>query len=525
MIRKDESLNKTIFKLDGILKGLAIPYKIHKNSIEDKFYSVNIQLKKNKFLCTNGKGNSYEQAIASGLAELLERLQSGTLITPNFLNFDTKPTFYKNFAFSHEKFNREFENLIGSLIKNKLLPAQILQKEHQSEHIKQCSDYFCQNTMETTLLPYKLIRRLTHSNGLSAGNTKDECLVQGICEIFERHCFKTIVMNNLKVNIIDVNELKNAEIYSYIDYLIGKKYAVKILDFSLGKFPVVAVLIEKDNKYAIAAGSDVDLNIALFRCFNELFQGLNSKNYHTKLKQPNNENTATYSNWLKFFTSNNGNFNLNNINTNVSCIKNLPFKQVGNNQEAFSYLFEIIKQNNLMLYYKDFSFTTFPTYHTYIPTLSEVQNINEEDLFLMNHYDTCKKFYYNLNKILNKKELKIIVQFFEILSTKNTLNQYISPAQYFKSLNFSKYYLNKFNFNYLLFLSLIQFNYNMETYLEQNKKLFANVDGEALNSYILNIKNNFPYILKKSKIKKDKYYNIWNSYYNKLYSLAQKYYS
>ena len=56
-------------------------------------------------------------------------------------------------------------------------------------------------------LPIKIINLLTHSNGLCSGNSKEEALVQGICEIFERYCYKEILFNEIPLANIKIEEV------------------------------------------------------------------------------------------------------------------------------------------------------------------------------------------------------------------------------------------------------------------------------------------------------------------------------
>ncbi len=517
MLRKDESLKNTIKHIKNILKSLKMPIVIKKNNIGKKFFSVNIGLRKNKKIFTNGKGNSYFQALASGLAEFMERLQSGTLIPSNFLN-EKNPPFYNEILYSNEYLKSTFGDIMYQLIEKKIISHEILNPNYSS--FLTASDYFCENTKTNHLLPRKIIRRLTQTNGISSGNTKSECLTQGICEIFERYCFKTIILNNLPVNIIDIQKLKNLEIFPYINYIISIGYGVKILDFSLNQiYPVMGVMIFKNNEYCIAAGSDVELNIALFRCFNELFQGLNNYTLKSKLKPLTISPTNSKSNWLKFYKCNNGNINLNNITNNFTPVEKLPFKTVHNNIEAYDFVFNIIKQNNLKLFYKDFSFLGFCTFHSYIPTLSEIQNITKDDLYLINHFELCNQYYFNLTMSLTIEQKSQIINCLKIFALKN--DYLITPSEYFKSKLNSNYYLNQFDFKYLLSISLVNFNYDLTEFIQANPLIFNKEEQRVIFS--LDLKKELKITLKKTTLKKNKDYKIWKNYYNVLYKKYQEY--
>ena len=71
------------------------------------------------------------------------------------------------------------------------------------------------------------IHTTANSNGLCAGNTKEEAICQGICEIFERFVVKEIYFNDkIELPTIPLSTIKELEIYSIIDEVIKKGYGV-----------------------------------------------------------------------------------------------------------------------------------------------------------------------------------------------------------------------------------------------------------------------------------------------------------
>ena len=71
-----------------------------------------------------------------------------------------------------------------------------------------------------------------------------------------------------------------------LEYLKKLGFSYSIKDCSLGKFPVVGlILFNKDKtKYLFSIGSDPDFEIALQRCISEMFQGLNMETFEQKMK-------------------------------------------------------------------------------------------------------------------------------------------------------------------------------------------------------------------------------------------------
>lgn len=76
-MRKDERIEETIRKILRILYTLNIPIKIvNVSNVFEYIYSVQVEFGDNLGIKTNGKGCSFEQALASALAEGMERIQT-----------------------------------------------------------------------------------------------------------------------------------------------------------------------------------------------------------------------------------------------------------------------------------------------------------------------------------------------------------------------------------------------------------------------------------------------------------------
>ena len=132
-------------------------------------------------------------------------------------------------------------------------------------------------------LPVKFIRKIGGSTGLASGNTFEEAITQGLCELFERHCYSQVKYNRICVPTIDLNTIDNPKIKQQIAFYNRHDIEVKIKDFSLGtRFPVVAVLFInhriknspnrlKRDLFALRVnpGAAFDIEDAAMRCFTE----------------------------------------------------------------------------------------------------------------------------------------------------------------------------------------------------------------------------------------------------------------
>ncbi|MBQ7886590.1 MAG: YcaO-like family protein [Clostridia bacterium] len=116
------------------------------------------------------------------------------------------------------------------------------------------------------------------SNGMCAGNTPQEALVQGFSEIFERYAIAEILCGNAVPPDIPQEEyLRYDVIRALIDEIEAMgPYRILVKDCSLGKeLPVCAALLMDTAKqrYRASFGSHPSRPVAIERCLTELLQG------------------------------------------------------------------------------------------------------------------------------------------------------------------------------------------------------------------------------------------------------------
>ncbi len=142
-----------------------------------------------------GKGGTPYQAEASAVMELAERF--------SLFSFIREP---KNFLVE------EYEN-----IKDQALPFEIIaQSVHdESRELDTVYKVFSKLPLKWTrgynltkgrevLIPFDWFFAINQFNGSSAGNCTEEAILQGICEVMERHVSSTISRNKLEVPQIDL---------------------------------------------------------------------------------------------------------------------------------------------------------------------------------------------------------------------------------------------------------------------------------------------------------------------------------
>jgi len=145
-----------------------------------------------------GKGGTPEQSEASAVMELAERF--------SFFSFCKNPAhFVKD----------EYQN-----IKSKALSFEAIRKSvhDTSEEIEVGEAIFSELPLQWTwaynltrkeevLIPFDWFYAINEFNGPSAGNCVEEALLQGICEIIERHVSSLISRNRIKTPAINMNSI------------------------------------------------------------------------------------------------------------------------------------------------------------------------------------------------------------------------------------------------------------------------------------------------------------------------------
>lgn len=282
---------------------------LHNNNIEveedwqDKSsvdtYALRLTIKGTGF-GQNGKGMTKDFAAASAYAELLERYQNGTMryriekpteefpfsIAPDEKEMTVEELFTENVSFLNnilndnnkadtsdsEKIDFLKEVLNG---KSKLVPPQV-------KHIS--IPYYSVKDKSVKYIPYMLYGYLCGSNGMCAGNSREEALIEGISEILERHVSMKLFFNSIAFPEIPNTYLQNfPTVYNMITKLRNNtEYVCKLVDCSLGgKYPVAGLFVIEKNtgKFGFKLGAHPDYGIAMERCFTEAAQGIDIYDY------------------------------------------------------------------------------------------------------------------------------------------------------------------------------------------------------------------------------------------------------
>ena len=134
---------------------------------------------------------------------------------------------------------------------------------------------------KTLKVPVGFIAYINASNGMAAGNTIEEALVQAACEVFERHTQIQIVKPKRSVPTIDKETVTDARLRSMSAFYEGQNVEIVLKDLSLeGRFPSIGVLYINHNlrpgrleHRILVPGVSFNMDEALSRYLTEAMQG------------------------------------------------------------------------------------------------------------------------------------------------------------------------------------------------------------------------------------------------------------
>lgn len=360
---------------------------------------------------THGKSFNEIYALASAYGEFIERLQNMVLFGKNYLGNQKdktpKPPDCIQFNNSVIKSNiiKKFMTLFDKTDYEKI------EKFIEEYDGFNAIPFYHIKSENIEYLPYELLLSAVGSNGMCAGNSPEEALIQGLCEIFERYVLKEIYFNP-KRRFPDVPEslFENAFQWKYLLFLKEHGYEVFIKDCSLGGvIPVLAITVKQNDRALLSLGAAPDYRIAFERCVTELFQGTNLEKLDKKL-QPIERWCTQSSNWfsdckkelqyhyMRSLTGTRGSvpltfFENNNIEFDD---KNLFQSETMITKDVLNKLLKICRKQNWDVYIRDISFFNFPSYWIFIPGLSEVNKIEYKNLiFDLDILPKLRKVFFN----------------------------------------------------------------------------------------------------------------------------------
>lgn len=273
--------------------GLDVAYSAHR--VSDHIFWGQIWIDALRIVC-NGKGVTPELAQASACAELAERFSAGLFYpvfeervrfnipalyneaTSRFLNFEWMPGYVE----AHQDALTTDHLRIEDLLSNETqLSAADVAAVKDSPMARHWVDGFSILRNQPVKVPVNFVTYIHASNGIAAGNTLEEAMIQASCEIFERHVQIQTVKPEKIVPTIDPETIDLPAVQAMIRFYRQNNVDVRIKDLSFGgRLPCIGVLFTNHNlapdrleHKIMIPGASFNLAEGLTRCFTESMQG------------------------------------------------------------------------------------------------------------------------------------------------------------------------------------------------------------------------------------------------------------
>ncbi|OUR65738.1 ribosomal protein S12 methylthiotransferase [Methylophaga sp. 42_25_T18] len=285
---KDRDLESTIATMQAKLKsfGFDIEEASWLNPISN-VYSVHIRDKSCPLMFTNGKGSSEKSCLASALGEYFERLSCNYFFADFYLGEKHSSSDFVHYP-DERWFDATGEQMPEGLMdeslwthfdpNNELTPARLFDINSGTGERGICAaPYHRVKDGRSIYIPINLIANIFVSNGMSAGNTKNEARVQGLSEVFERYVKNKIIAEGICLPEVPAEVIARfPKIQEALTELEGHGYGLRVADASLGgQFPVMSVTLinPKDGSVFASFGAHPSFEVALERTVTELLQG------------------------------------------------------------------------------------------------------------------------------------------------------------------------------------------------------------------------------------------------------------
>jgi ribosomal protein S12 methylthiotransferase accessory factor len=419
-LTKDAEPEDTIALARSILRGIGIfPIEKRWSNPAEELYSVRIEDHKLPNISSNGKGVSPTMALASAYGEILERLQNrGSSVS--------RPTYGIMPDLGTKYFPDERHMEFSQMVKDQASVLQCLVDcpiaDIQMPRDRALLAVPMVNVFERRIeyLPYEFLLEAVRSNGMCAGNTPEEALVQGLSEICERYVQREILTKGLSLPSITQPEIENSPAAALISNIDRNGYKVIVQDATLGgNFPVLCVVIIDPNtgSYKVRFGAHPSFDVALQRCLTEAFQGIESIDKELRSIEMNKalwredpfrhlKNQAMRRIAPHVLCCMNGTVNLPAdffLSGGISRHRKAFQKQFQGNRTALKFIIAQLKKAGRSLFIRDVSVLGFPAYYTYVPGMSEIQRITQDQLSFLRERNTALNCIFRLGKATTKQ--------------------------------------------------------------------------------------------------------------------------
>jgi len=250
-------------------------------------HSVHIKDSTCGLMFTNGKGSTAKSCLASALGEYFERLSCNYFFADYYLGEEISNGDFVHYPNEKWFFSEDDSIPAGMLdegLWNYFDPNQEITVDKLYDMNSGAGErgvcalpYTRERDQKDIYIPVNVIGNIFVSNGMSAGNTKNEARVQSLSEVFERYVKNKIIAEGICLPEVPVSVLERfPTILADIRELESHGYHLRIADASLGGlYPVMSVTLinPKDGSVFASFGAHPSFEVALERTVTELLQG------------------------------------------------------------------------------------------------------------------------------------------------------------------------------------------------------------------------------------------------------------
>ena len=255
-------------------------------------WSVHIQNMQCPLCFANGKGASKKAALASALGEYFERLSTNYFFSDFYLGKQAATASFVHYPTEKWFLVPDDNTLPEGILSEKLLQfydpnnelsaTDLIDLQSSNRERGICAlPFISQFDQKIVYVPVNLIANLYASNGMSAGNTRNEARVQALSEIFERYVKNKIIAEAVSLPTIPEEVIhRYPSVLASIESLENEGFPLYCFDASLGgKYPVICVVLfnPKNGTCYASFGAHPNFGVALERTVTELLQGRSLK--------------------------------------------------------------------------------------------------------------------------------------------------------------------------------------------------------------------------------------------------------
>ncbi len=389
---KDSDLETSISTMQTKLKsfGFDIEEASWLNPVSN-VYSVHIRDKSCPLMFTNGKGSTEKACLASALGEYFERLSCNYFFADFYLGEQHSQNEFVHYP-SEKWFDGSGEAMPEGLMdeslwnyfdpENELSPAKLFDINSGTGERGICAaPYHRLRDEKTVYIPINIIANIFVSNGMSAGNTKNEARVQSLSEVFERYVKNKIIAEGICLPDVPEEVINRYPLIKQaVTELEGHGYTLKIADASLGgKYPVMSVTLinPKDGSVFASFGAHPSFEVALERTVTELLQGRNLDQldvFHPPIFDL--EEVASPANLEMHFIDSSG-YISNDFFKNTPDYEFYDWEHDSNTEDEFEYLSQLIHDMGFDIYISDYEHLNVYACRILVPGMSDIYPIDE----------------------------------------------------------------------------------------------------------------------------------------------------